>query len=267
MLEILQIYTTMAKSFLRFLAFNLLNFAMLSWAEDDSTKDEAAEYFFYRCSGCHTVGQGNLSGPDLISSIQWNDKDLAAAVKKMEKNVGPLADTSIDQIVRFLKDRDVASRIEKQRQRIEAKLRSELPPASYETGQKLFRGKKALASGGPACITCHQFGNEGGGLGPDLTLLKDAVTGVVLQSSIEKSNYKIMRAIYEKQKITGEEALHLSEYLSHPDKSESRFAPMLSHVVMGAAAGFIIFLVLLWMVNLGKKGRARDYLFQKNIKD
>lgn len=238
----------------------LLGWSSLLLAQEEEAPDKAAEFFFYRCAGCHTVGGGKLTGPDLVTATQWNLPDLKVAVKKMEKNVGPLSESDIDQITAFLKDAAVSARIAKQKQRIEAKLRAELPPPSFEAGQKLFRGEKVLKNGGPACISCHHFVKEGGGLGPDLTFLKDRVSSVVLQSSIENSAYKIMRPIYEKRKITKEESLHLAEYLSHPEKVETRFSAAVKGVVGTAAAGFGAFFALVWVLNQRRKRGARDFL-------
>jgi cytochrome c2 len=231
-----------------------------------SVADRSAEYFFYRCAGCHTVGGGKLTGPDLITAAGWSSVDLKSAVKKMEKNVGPLTQADIDQIADFLKDPMVSARISNQKQKVEAKLRAELPPPSYEMGQNLFRGRKSLSNGGPACITCHRFANEGGSLGPELTPVKEKLTGVALQSAIENSSYKVMRSIYEKRKITKEESLHLAEYLSHPEKAKSRFGPSIGWVIFLAMGGLIGCIAWLVFMNSKRKGRAKDILFRKGEK-
>ncbi len=234
-------------------------------AVSDAT-DKPAKYFFYRCAGCHTVGGGKLSGPDLIVSTKWNEGDLKTAVKRMEKNVGTISSEEMDQIVQFLKSPDVAERIAKQKKQVEASRRVNLPPASFEAGQKLFRGQKALQNGGLACIACHRVGREGGTLGPDLTKLKDRMTGVALQSAIENSNFKIMRPIYEKRKITTEESLHLAEYLASPEKTEKRFFADWHQVGIASAVGFGASFGLLWLLNRQRKLSAKKNLFQRSIK-
>lgn len=237
-----------------------------SWAEAIEAKDKSAEYFIVHCADCHTVGGGELTGPDLIAASKWSRTDLKTAVKKMEENVGPLSPADIDQITEFLKDPDVSARIAKQKQTIESNAPAVLPPHAFETGEKLFRGNKALTNGGPACISCHRFANEGGSLGPELTLLKNRLSGAGLQSSIENANFKIMRRIYENRKITKEESLCLSEYLSHPEKTNTRFAPTLRKVVGSAGVCFFAFFVLLLGLNRQIKGRARENLSRKNSK-
>ena len=228
--------------------------------------DGPAEYFFYRCAGCHTVGGGKLTGPDLSASTQWADADLRMAVKKMEKNVGVISEEDLSQIVAFLKDGNVTTRINDQKQKIEAKLRAELPSPSYEIGRDLFKGRKRLAQGGPACLTCHRFANEGGSLGPDLTPIKEKLTGVALQSAIENSSYKVMRSIYEKRKITTAESLHLAEYLSHPEKADPGSGPGARRVIALAVGGFIGSVAWLVFMNSKRKGRARDLLVRKDEK-
>src|SRR3990167_4429434 len=110
----------------------LICIAPLARAEEAEAPDKIAEYFFFRCAGCHTVGGGNLTGPDLINAIKWGEADLGVAIKKMEKNTGPLSESDIKQIIEFLKDLSVSERLAKQKEKIEARFRAELPPPSYE---------------------------------------------------------------------------------------------------------------------------------------
>jgi cytochrome c2 len=236
-------------------------------AQQTSVVDKQAEYYFYTCAGCHTVGGGNLTGPDLMTSTQWNKEDLKSAIKKMEKNVGPMSAEDVEQMVEFLKDLSVQDRIAKQREQIESTMRANMPPASFEMGERLFRGEKRLVNGGSACMSCHQFVNHGGTLGIDLTRVKDRISGVALQSGIQNASYKIMRAIYAKHPITQEEALHLAEYLSHPEKVQTRPGPMIEKIVVWAASGFGVFFVLLWILNRNRKGCTREKLLQKSMKE
>jgi len=254
------------KNFISFLFVGILFLGCLSstsFSQEKDITDTPAEFFFYRCAGCHTVGAGKLTGPDLKVAAQWSGDDLHKAIKKMEKNVGSMSVQDIDQMVSFLKSVNVKERIEKQKKIIELRFQSELPAASFETGQKLFRGQKRLANKGPACISCHHFSNEGGSLGPDLTALNKKSSSVVLQSAIKNASYKVMRSIYEKHPVTTEEALHLSEYLLNPQKVKARFAPTINLIRILATIGFGLFFVLLWILNKNRKGPTREKLVQK----
>lgn len=257
----------MKKSASGFFLIFMVSSLTLAWAGDNEVSDKPAKHFFYRCASCHTVGGGPLSGgPDLIAATRWQDADLAAGVKRMEKNVGAMTAEEIEKIVQFLKSPDVNERIENQKRVIEASRRATLPPASFEMGQRLFRGQKVFQNGGLACIACHRMGNEGGTLGPDLTTLKATLSGVAMQSAIENSSYKVMRPLYEHRKITSEEALHLAEYLSHPEKIKDRFAADIELALYLATAGFGVSFILLWFLNQKRKLSARKNLFQKNMK-
>jgi len=234
-----------------------------SFAQEESV-DKPAELFLSNCAGCHTVGGGDLIGPDLKEATQWSNEDLRSAIKRMEENTGPMTESDINQLLEFLKDLNVSERIQQQQERqerVEAKPRTELPKASFETGQQLFRGNKPLANRGPSCFACHHFVNEGGSLGPDLTHLNKSFSSAVLQSAIEKSSYKVMRPIYEKKPITQEEALHLAEYLSHPEKVKPRLFVVTAHsIIIFSAVGFTAFFVLIWIMNKKRKGPTREKL-------
>lgn len=240
-----------------------MGLSLCAWAGDNDSVDKPAEYFFYRCAGCHTVGGGKLSGPDLLPSTKWEDVDLKSAIKKMEKNVGPISDVELNDLTAFLKSLNVSTRIAQQKEKVEAKLRASLPPASFDEGRKLFTGQKPLANGGPACYSCHLYKNAGGSLGFDLTAVKEKLAPVALQSAIENSSYKIMRPIYEKHPVTKEESLHLAEYLSHPEKVDGRPGPGIETITALASALSAVFFVILYVFNRGRKGSTRDKLFNR----
>lgn len=234
-------------------------------AQEQFQPDKSAEFFFYRCAGCHTVGGGKLSGPDLINATQWAEADLKTAVKKMEKNTGALPEPDIAMLTVFLKDKNVASRITLQKQKIIAELRAKMPPPSYEKGRALFLGRQAFFNNGPACVNCHFYVRQGGSLGLELSKVNSKMTGVVLQSAIENANYKVMRAIYQDRKITTEESLHLAEYLSHPEKENASKEMNEDDTVIVAWGGVGVFMALLWLINLKRKGPTRKNLLRKSM--
>ncbi len=253
----------MKKYLTQILVLVFVGLSLSAWAGETDSVDKPAEYFFYRCAGCHTVGGGKLTGPDLITSTKWEDSELKSAIKKMEKNVGPISEADLSGLVSFLKSLNVSSRIAQQKERVEAKLRASLPPASFDEGRKLFSGQKPLANGGPACYSCHLYKNAGGSLGFNLTTIKEKLAPVALQSAIENSSYKVMRAIYEKHPVTKEEALHLAEYLSYPEKVDGRPGLGIETITALASALSAVFFVFLYVFNRGRKGSTRDKLLNK----
>jgi mono/diheme cytochrome c family protein len=74
-------------------------------------EDLAADFYLSRCAGCHTIGEGELSGPDLLPSTGWPAPDLAKAVERMEKNVGPMTGDEVAFLVELLQDSEVKPRL------------------------------------------------------------------------------------------------------------------------------------------------------------
>src|SRR5262245_48169224 len=67
-------------------------------------EDVWANRFLLRCSGCHTIGKGVLTGPDLAPTAGWPEESLRKAIVNMEKNVGALPPAEVDGLLGFLKD-------------------------------------------------------------------------------------------------------------------------------------------------------------------
>jgi mono/diheme cytochrome c family protein len=52
--------------------------------------DEAAQNYAMKCAGCHTIGGGKLTGPDLLPTRVWPKSELFTKIKLMEQRVGPM---------------------------------------------------------------------------------------------------------------------------------------------------------------------------------
>ena len=188
----------------------LLSISVAAQAPDDP----AARMFTQKCAGCHTVGRGKLSGPDLNTSTTWPTPDLSRAIKTMEPKVGPLSEADIALLAEFLKDPAVKERIKTEEGRAAQAAAATLEPPSAEIGAGLFAGRQPLANGGAACVACHAVDGSGGTLGPDLTGVYAKLGEVPLASACEKANYKIMSAAYRDHPVTKQEALHLTKFFA-----------------------------------------------------
>lgn len=208
--------------------------------------DAAAATFTQKCAGCHTVGKGNLVGPDLVDVVEWKSDELTANVKRMEKFTGSLPEEVVKSLVDFLKDPKAAARIKAEEERsVAARLTSE--PASAEMGKKLFLGSERFKAGGMACIACHQVEGHGGTMGADLTDAHARLGEAALISACEEPSYPVMKAIYRDHKITKQEAMHLTKFLASIKDSQIR-QPDPPVAPMGAigAAVFLGGLMLLY---------------------
>ena len=178
--------------------------------------DPAAELYLGTCAPCHTIGGGDLSGPDLKPSTTWPEPDLRAAVDRMQKNAGPMTAEQIDALVVLLKDPDVPGRLQRaEQQQAAAPAELAAEPPSPRRGRALFHGDLAFRNGGLPCGSCHRAGNRGGTLATDLTDAHERLGRSALISAAVKPGFPLMRAAYEEHSVTREEAVDVAAYLEN----------------------------------------------------
>ena len=213
--------------------------------------DPAAGGFLMKCAACHTVGRGALVGPDLKPATGWARKDLAAGVKRMEKNVGPLKDEEVALICDLLQAPNVLDRLSAEQQRIALKQVAKMEPASAAKGKRLFTGVDPLTNGGVACMACHRAEGVGGTLAKDLTGIFALRGAAPLQSACENTNFPVMKAVFRAHPVTKQEALHLVKYFESLQPASTQSDPAV------AGVGTVGALFALGLVALGYRGRNR----------
>ncbi len=206
----------------------------------DGKINSAEKKFLTSCAGCHTIGGGNLNGPELSASAKWPMLELKNAIKRMEKNSGALTDEDIQALADLIRDPQAIQRIQVEEAKIAQMFAAKMDPPSAEIGRALFEGRKPLKNGGLACSACHMMGSGGEILGPDLFQIHSKMGEVALASAIEKSSFKIMNATYRLYPITKQEALHMARYLSQKDPVHTSMA-----VSMPLKVGVVSAVVLL----------------------
>ncbi|MBX7244483.1 MAG: cytochrome c [Candidatus Sumerlaeaceae bacterium] len=196
--------------------------------------DDAARLYVQSCAGCHSIGKGVITGPDLARTAAWAEADIATAVKRMEKNVGPLEPEKVQGLVKLLKDPKVQERLADEEQRAAKVMLARMEKPSRDKGDKLFHGETALVNGGMACVSCHAIGG-GASMGPDLTHVFKRMGQVPLESACEQTAFKVMNAAYRDHKVTKQEAMHLTAYLKAVDENPPVAAP--DRIPLGAVVG------------------------------
>jgi mono/diheme cytochrome c family protein len=214
----------------------------------------AASLFAEKCSGCHTIGQGNLVGPDLKSVATWEDRQITEDVRRMQKMAGPLTEEEIVQLAGFLKKpTGTAQRPASSHSAVtgpgtntvaaaasETKTLEE--PGSAEVGLLLFSGRKPFENGGMSCISCHSAGGlAGGSLGADLTNVSQRMNEQALIMAAEKAPYPVMKNAYEKHPVTHTEAIHVGKFLSASSASASKKLPLVMYG-LGLSTAFFVFI-------------------------
>jgi len=177
-------------------------------------RDLPAARFVNACRGCHSLEGAKLNGPELTHVAAWPAEQLQAAIRRMEKNVGPLSDGDVADLVALLKDPTVRERTKAEAARIEAQFAARLAPADAARGERLFTGSARLSAGGLACAACHSAAGRGGSLGPDLSGAAAKMGEMPLASAIEQSAFRVMAPHYRRHPVSKQEALHLARYLA-----------------------------------------------------
>lgn len=270
----------------------LLAFLCITSTCDARAADNQVLLFNDKCSGCHTIGGGDLAGPDLSHTAKWTESDLTQAVKRMEQNVGSLSDDEVSELVKFLKNEKAAALLKQSETQIAADSNPSGEPdaagkgssgpddnmidpgpntamsgksqgqsksvvASAERGEALFQGRAAFQNGGMSCIACHQAGGSGGLLGPDLSRVASKMSETALASACEKTAFKVMRPAYKDHPVTRQEARDLARYFVKLNeiKSTKREAPV--GLIACSAAGGIIALIAIGYRNRNTSVRKR----------
>ena len=180
--------------------------------------DTSARFFASRCTGCHTIGRGALTGPDLTTAIAWREADLEKAILRMQEKAGAFTKEEVAGLIALLKDSGVKDRVAAEQARIAQQFALKLAPPNAATGADLFIGRALLGNGGMACVACHELGDFGGGtLGPNLSGIYGRMGEAGLLSAIEKAPFKVMGPMYRNKPLTPQEIVHLTCWLKSVD--------------------------------------------------
>jgi len=181
--------------------------------------DLTARFFFDNCASCHTVGHGDLEGPDLASTARWDPQQLHEAIERMQENVGKLDDAQVNGLVALLRDPAVQRRLDDSAAMARAELAAGLQPADAARGRELFYGEAALATGGIACFACHAVSGRGGSLAADLTPASMRLGLPSLLSAIGKPSFPLMRSVYADHAVSAQEAMDLAAFLEQAGRA------------------------------------------------
>lgn len=218
--------------------------------------------FNEKCAGCHTIGGGNLVGPDLAPAAKWSSVDLAKAVKGMEKSVGPLSTEEVDSLVEYLRkpqttsSKDSGQSLAVVPPPVKTAIETSLPvvePGSAAKGTRLFSGADALSNGGVSCIACHRADDAGGTMAPELTLISNKLSESAMVSAFEHTPYKVMKTAYQDHPVTHQEAKDLAAYFASLKNPHDKLteAPV-------SMIGFGIAAFVFGMIAFGYRGRNKS---------
>ncbi len=234
--------------------------------------------FDANCTGCHTIGRGKLTGPDLKDVTKRRDAEwLKSFIRNPNKmfSSDPIAQqllsennnvrmpfmglsaADVDTLIAFLADPGPLPYTPS----------LEALNGDVANGQRLFRGEVELANGGLACIACHSVSGVaslgGGGLGPDLTHVYQRLTPAGLAGALSTISFPTMIGPFQDKPLIPKETADLFTYLKTADTSQ----PPVEMITPGAftnnafwvlgigAAGGVLFLVIQLVVWIRIKKR------------
>lgn len=218
--------------------------------------------FGKRCGGCHTIGEGDRVGPDLLGVTSRRDRkwiaefirtpgakidagdpvatELLAKFRGLRMPDQDLSDKDLNDVIDYL-----AGCTDKGGCKLvlgTVKHANDATPAEIARGQALFEGTAALSGGGPACLSCHNVrgvGPLGGGsLAKDLTFVYARLGDTGLQSALESTPFPLMKDIYAKSPLSADEAYALKAFFGHAAKDGTPPRPDRNFLYLGVLGLF-----------------------------
>jgi mono/diheme cytochrome c family protein len=268
----------------------------ISHSEDGRTQESGEQIYQKTCFACHTIGGGQLVGPDLIGvherrSQDWlvrfvissqsmiNEGDVEAVALFEEFNRLPMPDSFLSeeqsrQVLGYIKSQSsnqtTIATADAGVQAVPAE------PASEEeilTGQELFQGNIRFVNGGPACNACHEVRNDavigGGILATELTSVFSRMGGAGLKAILGYAPFPVMQAAYQDQSLSEPEVAALVAFLEYADSEQYNQLPRdygLGLFVSGTAGAGILFVLFAFVWRGRKKGSVNQAIFDRQIK-
>lgn len=230
-------------------------------APPPQSADDGAAIFQQKCSACHTIGGGPLSGPDLQGVTSQRDRewlarwlaepdqmlaegDPIASQLLAEFNNVPMPDlglteSEVQALIAYLESQDQAGEVAPAESIPVPEPSAGNPPQ----GRALFTGRTDLLNDGPACMSCHSIASVqtlgGGTLGPDLTPAFARYGGDAgLAAVLADLPFPTMKPVYDNRSLTAEEQADLRAFLQ-----EAAGGPRMSAgwpLALLASGGFVV---------------------------
>ena len=211
----------------------------------DALAQDTDEFYDQACKGCHTIGGGRLTGPDLKNVEDRKDRewlirfmlDPQAVIDSGDAYARKIVDEAPGGMImpkvagldraRAVKLMDlIAAESALERSRWAGTSLSEraFTADDRSLGRELFHGHVRFESGAPSCVSCHavaDVGGLGGGqLGPDLSDAYARLEGrKALGAWLLAPATETMAPVYKKHPISEDEILPLLAYLEEQAKS------------------------------------------------
>ncbi|MCF8227787.1 MAG: cytochrome c [Bacteroidales bacterium] len=256
-----------------------------------------ADLYNQYCAACHTIGSGDLIGPDLkgitgkrgqtwlISFIQSSETMIKdgnpEAVKVFEKyNKTPMPDQPLDnseveKVLDYISGQsssDTGMETKGQTNKPGEKSTFNYTKADVQTGLALFKGTRQLENGGASCVSCHTIKHDaviaGGSLARNLTDSYNNMGIPGIQAILVNPPFPEMSISYKNHPLTDKEVNALTAFLADSSKEA------IYQIPRDNAKYFVITGIFLWMIFIGiialiwvrrKRGSVNDAIYNRQI--
>jgi len=210
----------------------LIGFYIFGTPPAGSSSETGRKIFNEECQSCHTIGGGDLVGPDLKGVLEKRDREWVArfigspdwviaegdpiALELLDEFFGAempnlaLTEEDVELIMVFLEEQDSLTQTT-----------VVLPTGSTSRGEKVFTGVQQFENGGIPCMACHTVGGigeyGGGNLGPDLTHVFDRYGEHGLASAMQNISFPNMKSVYFGKTLIPQEVADLLTFFAEAD--------------------------------------------------
>lgn len=281
---------------------NVVAFLALAWALLGSlpayAQESGRQIFQQSCAACHTIGGGQLVGPDLAGvndrrSEDWLLRFIASsqtlvksgdetAVALFEQfNKLPMPDQAwsneqIKEVLTHIQETggSPAGRGEAAVPAVQTEESAPVAtPDEIRHGQDLFEGRVRFANRGPSCNACHHVTSDallgGGLLAAELTLVFSRLGHAGVRAMIENSPFPVMQAAYEGKPLAADEIRALVGFLQHADREHARQMPKEWGWRMFSAGtgGMVVLLGIFSLAGRRRKTRCvNQHIYDRQVK-
>lgn len=255
-------------------------------AGDATEPSPAALLFGKRCGGCHSIGEGDKAGPDLLDVTKRRDRkwltsfiltpgtlidggdpvanELLAKFKGSRMPDQSLTPDELSGVIAYLEECSTKGGCRLATAKV--KPARDATPADIAAGKALFEGVQPLAKGGAACVSCHTA--RGSGLAGGGTLAKDLTHAFArlgeqgTSSALASTPFPLMKDIYAKAPLSDQEAFKIKAFLYSTSVDPRPVSPDHDFLYLGALAT-LAFLGVLSAVSQKRLGGVRKNLVRK----
>ncbi len=216
----------------------LVGNAVPASAAEEEPPSPTALLFGKKCGGCHTIGEGDRTGPDLLavtkrrderwlrtfirdpgSVIDGGDKvasDLLVKFKGVRMPEQVLTPDQLSDLIAYLADCGAKGGCKVALGKV--RHASQAKAADVARGKRLFQGLDRLSGGGPACMSCHDVRNVGplggGTLAKDLTFAYARLGDAPISAALADTPFPLMKDIFPAHPLRADEAFAIKAYLA-----------------------------------------------------